>query len=130
MAPEVGLSDRPLRVLLGKQGLLSFPLLFQLGLVGSEPRVRHLLAATGEASPPADAPPASEAAPADGLAPLGAPVGGRAAPRHAAGELLQRATQRHDGVHHRGLYCADHQLCCTIERVSVSQNLRLSATAT
>lgn len=83
------------------------PLSFQLSLVGPEPRVRHLLAATGEASPPADALPAGEAAPADGLAPLGASLGLRVPPGHAAGELLQGTTQRHDGIHHRGLFCAN-----------------------
>lgn len=107
MAPEVRFSDGPLRILLGKLGLLSFPLSFQLGLVGPEPRVRHLLAATGEASPPADALPAGEAAPADGLAPLGASLGLRVPPGHAAGELLQGTTQRHDRIHHRGLFCAN-----------------------
>lgn len=81
----------------------TLPLPFQLSLIGPEPRVRHLLAAAGEASPPADALPASEAAPADRLAPLGC----RVAPRHAAGELLQGTTQRHDGIHLRGLFCAD-----------------------
>lgn len=82
------------------------PLSFQLSLVGPEPRVRHLLAATGEASPPADALPTGEAAPADGLA-LGASLGLRVPPGHAAGELLQGTTQRHDGIHHRGLICAN-----------------------
>lgn len=82
------------------------PLSFQLSLVGPEPWVRHLLAATGEASPPADALPAGEAAPADGLA-LGASLGLRVPPGHAAGELLQGTTQWHDGIHHRGLICAN-----------------------
>lgn len=80
------------------------PLPFQLCLVGSEPRVGHLLTATRETPPPADAPPAGEAAPADRLAPLGASFGRHVAPRHTAGELLQGTTQRHDGIHHRGLF--------------------------
>lgn len=77
------------------------PLSLQVVLVQSEPGVGDLLVAGGEASPPADALPAGEAASADGLAALCPPLGGRARPRHTAGELLQRGAQRHDGVHLR-----------------------------
>lgn len=82
---------------------LSVPFLLQLILVHSEPGVWDFLVAAGEASPPADALPASETAPADRLAPLG---GGFVA-RHAAGELLQRSTQRHEGLHLQNVLCVD-----------------------
>lgn len=90
MAPEVSSSHRSFGVLLGQDGLLSLPLPLELILVNSEPGVGDLLAAAGEAPPPADAHPAAEAAPADRLAPLGPSfVVGFAGSRHTAGELLQ-----------------------------------------
>lgn len=103
MAPEVSSPDRSLCVLLGQYGLLSLPFSLQFSLVHPEPGVRDFLAGTGKASPPANAPPASEAAPADRLAPLvhslGGGGGGGAFTRHTAGELLQGGTQRHEGIH-------------------------------
>lgn len=105
MAPEVSSSDAPLGVLLGQDVLLTLPLLPQVSLVRSQPGVRDFLAVAGKASPSADALPAGEAAPADGLAPVGPSLGGGAFPRHAAGELLQRGTQRHEGIHFQRLSC-------------------------
>lgn len=105
VAPEVSSPDRPLCVLLGQYGLLSLPFSLQFSLVHPEPGVRDFLAGAGKASPPANAPPASEAAPADRLAPLvhslgaGGSGGGGAFTRHTAGELLQGGTQRHEGIH-------------------------------
>lgn len=102
VAPEVSSPDRPLCVLLGQYGLLSLPLSLQFGLVQPEPGVRDLLAGAGKASPPANAPPASEAAPPDRLALLVHSLGGGGAfTRHTAGELLQGGTQRHEGIHVR-----------------------------
>ena len=74
-------------------GCVTLPFSLQLILVQSEPGVRHLLAAAGKASPPAEALPAGEAAPADRLAALGPSLGGRLLPRHTGGELLQRSSQ-------------------------------------
>lgn len=92
MAPELSFPDSPFSVLLGQHGLLTFPFPLQFILVSSEPGVWHFLAVAGNASPPAEAPPAGEAASADRLAPPGAPLGG-AFPRHAAGKLLQGSAQ-------------------------------------
>lgn len=92
MAPEVSFPDSPFSILLGQHSLLTFPFPLQFILVSSEPGVWHFLAVAGNASPPADAPPAGKAASPDRLAPPGAPLGG-AFPRHAAGELLQGSAQ-------------------------------------
>lgn len=73
------------------------PFFLQVILVDSEPRVGHFLAAAGKTSPPADAPPAAEAASAD--APHVPSLGFGIFSQQATGELLQGATQRHDGIH-------------------------------
>lgn len=75
------------------------PFSLQFILVQSEPGVWDLLAAAGKASPPADALPAGEAVPAARLAALGPSLGGGFLPRHTGGELLQRSSQRHYGIH-------------------------------
>lgn len=77
----------------------SLPFSLKFSLVYSEPWVRDFLAAARKASSPADALPAGEAASADRLAPLVPYLGGVFFPRHAAGELLQGTTKRHDGIH-------------------------------
>lgn len=70
-------------------------------MIHSEPGVWDFLVVAGKASPPTDALPASEAASVDRVAPLG---GFRA--RHAAGELLQRCAQRHEGFHFQDVFNA------------------------
>lgn len=82
---------------------MSVPFPLQFILIHSEPGVWDFLVVAGKASPPADALPASEAAPADRVAPRGPSFGGFG-PRHAAGELLQRCAQRHEGFHLQNVF--------------------------
>lgn len=75
----------------------ALPLSLHFSLVRSQPvRVWSFLAAAGQTSPPADAPPAREAAPAA----FGRFRGGAALSRRAgAGELLEGGPQGQNSIH-------------------------------